>query len=69
MAIDYTKCLSPIRCNGFSCSCCGKLLQPADLIVSCADCGVIFCEECVRNGEVNNHECEDDYFGDGDEAD
>lgn len=67
MAIDYAKFLSPIRCNGFSCTCCGRPLKVDDLMVSCADCGAIFCEECVRNGEVENHECDDDFEEEVDE--
>lgn len=59
MAIDYTKYLKPIKSKMFSCYCCGKSLKENDLVVDCADCGAIFCEECVRNGEMNNHKCEE----------
>jgi hypothetical protein len=48
----------------YSCSCCGKPLQEDDLVVDCADCGAIFCEECVRNGKVKSHECDDGDFED-----
>ena len=69
MSIDYTKFLKPIGSGLFSCSCCGTSLKENELVVACADCGAIFCEQCVRNGEVNNHECEDEYFGNEDEVD
>ena len=60
MAIDYTKYLSRIGSRFYSCVCCGKSLKEDDLVVACADCGAIFCEKCVRDGEVENHECDDD---------
>lgn len=59
MAIDYTKYLTRISCGFYSCSCCGKSLKENDLVVDCSDCGAIFCEECVRNGEVEKHQCDD----------
>ena len=64
MAIDYTKYLRPIRSRFYSCVCCGKNLKEDDLAVDCADCGAIYCEECVRNGEMNNHECDAGDFED-----
>lgn len=64
MAIDYTKYLAPIGNRFYSCSCCGKHLKENDLGLDCADCGAIFCEECVRNGEVEGHECENDELED-----
>lgn len=59
MAIDYTKFLRPIGSKFYSCSCCGKGLKEDDLVVDCADCGAIYCEECVRNGEMSVHLCDE----------
>lgn len=64
MAIDYTKYLRHMGNRFYSCSCCGKHLTEKDLGLDCADCGAIFCEECVRNGEVENHVCDDGDFED-----
>ena len=58
--MDYTKNLTKIGMNGFSCSECGKELKPSDKVCACADCGAIFCEDCVRAGRLENHECEPD---------
>ena len=65
MAINYTNHLTRIGSRMYSCSCCGRALNEDDLVVDCADCGAIFCEECVRDGEINSHECEVDDFEEG----
>ena len=66
MAVDYTKYLKPIKSRMFNCSFCGKSLKETDLVIDCADCGAIFCEDCVRNGEIEAHECEEDFEDDED---
>ena len=48
-----------IGSEGFSCSCCGKNLEPNDLVEVCADCGAIFCKECAEMGELKAHSCDE----------
>lgn len=42
----------------WNCSVCGKPVDENEMEV-CADCGAIFCPECVEAGEFDDHECED----------
>lgn len=42
----------------WNCSVCGKPVTEEEMEV-CADCGAIFCAECVDAGEFDDHECED----------
>lgn len=46
--------------NGMACGGCGKPLDAHDHVVACADCGMVFCQECVENGTFTAHECDDD---------
>lgn len=50
--------MKAIGINGFSCSCCCKDLKPKDKVCVCTDCGAIFCEEYVKDGYFENHECD-----------
>lgn len=50
----------PIGVAGFSCDHCGKDLKPEDKVLACSDCGALFCEDCVRAGAFDDHECEDE---------
>jgi hypothetical protein len=45
---------------GMGCSCCGCAIPVGALFLDCADCGAIFCEDCVNDGSFDNHCCEDD---------
>ena len=56
----YTRFLRPIGSTLFSCCNCGKHLRREDLAVDCADCGAVFCEDCVKSGALDEHICEDD---------
>lgn len=56
----YTRFLRPIGSTLFSCYNCGKHLSREDLAVDCADCGAVFCEDCVKSGALDEHICEDD---------
>lgn len=58
--MNYEKYLRPIGTELFSCDHCGKPLHREDLFVDCADCGAIFCENCVKSGALNEHICEED---------
>lgn len=58
--MDYTKMLIPLRAKGCACANCGRSLRPTDLIADCADCGAIFCKQCVEDGSIQNHHCEED---------
>ena len=42
-----------------NCDGCGKSLEATELIVECANCDSIFCEECVDDGIYSTHQCED----------
>ena len=44
--------------TNWNCSVCGKPVDESEMEV-CADCGAIFCPECVEDGEFDDHECED----------
>lgn len=57
---DYTQYLSPIPNSGFSCDGCGAPLDKGSLFCDCADCGAIYCAECVKNGTFEAHTCEDE---------
>ena len=57
---DYTKNLKPIKLNGFFCHEWDKALEPNDKICVCPDCGAVVCEECVKTGRFEKHECPDD---------
>lgn len=48
-----------IESEGFCCVCCGKDLEPEDLVEVCADCGAIFCRECSSMGELKAHDCDE----------
>lgn len=56
----YTRFLRPIGSTLFSCCNSGKHLRREDLAVDCADCGAVFCEDCVKNGALDEHICEED---------
>ena len=49
---DYTQYLSPIPNSG--------PLDKGSLFCDCADCGAIYCAECVKNGTFEAHTCEDE---------
>ena len=51
--------MKKIGAYGFSCAECGEDLKPDDRVEVCADCGAIFCEQCVKNGALANHECDE----------
>ena len=57
---DYTQHLTPIPNSGFSCDGCGASLNKGSLFCGCADCGAIYCAECVENGTFEAHTCEDE---------
>lgn len=47
---------------GFGCVCCGRGLEPDDLVAVCPDCGAVFCQECAEAGAFESHACEDYEF-------
>lgn len=48
-----------IGCKGFSCACCGKDLEPDEMVDVCSDCGAIFCKECSDTEALKRHDCEE----------
>lgn len=54
--------LRPIGSNFYSCANCGKSLTVECKVLDCADCGAIFCEQCVRDGSFESHQCSEDDF-------
>lgn len=56
---QYVKYLKPIGNNFYACNGCGKDLREGDLVCDCAECGAMYCEECVRDGTFENHDCQD----------
>lgn len=46
--------------NGYSCDYCGTDIGANDPVQICADCGAIFCKECVISGNRDEHECMED---------
>ena len=57
---DYTQYLTPIPSSGFRCNGCCTPLDKGSLFCDCADCGAIYCAECVENGTFEAHTCEDE---------
>lgn len=51
--------MKKIGVEGFACSNCGELLHKDDVVEACSDCGAIFCEECVKEGALKSHECDE----------
>ena len=49
----------PIGMPGMSCFCCGKELAETDKVIVCADCGAVFCMDCIAEGALESHEYED----------
>lgn len=47
--------------NDFACCNCGQNIDADDYMAGCSDCGGIFCETCVTNGEFDSHNCADAY--------
>ena len=56
----YLKCARPIGSRGCACCGCHKALAPEDKVVDCPDCAGIFCEDCIKDGTFDEHECEED---------
>lgn len=56
-----TNTSKPIGTPGMSCFCCGKELAETDKVIVCADCGAVFCMDCIAEGALESHEyeCED----------
>ena len=50
--IDYTKYLAPIPSSGFNCNGCGNPIEKGGLFCTCADCGAMYCQTCVRDGTL-----------------
>lgn len=56
---DNSQYLSSIPCNGFACNICGRILAKGELAFVCPSCGAVLCENCVNNGSLEGHACED----------
>ena len=42
-----------------ACCNCGKSIDNNDYFAGCSDCGGIFCETCVTNGDFDTHVCKE----------
>ena len=51
--------MKKIGSEGFACANCGQLLHSDDMVEVCADCGAIFCQECVEDESFENHSCDE----------
>lgn len=40
------------------CDCCGKEIHIRSLIAICPMCDAVFCETCIQNSCLENHQCE-----------
>ena len=40
------------------CDCCGKEIHIHSLIAICPMCDAVFCESCIQNSCLENHQCE-----------
>lgn len=54
---EYVKYLKPMGSSFYACNGCGKPLKEGDLACDCAECGGMYCEDCVRDGTFENHSC------------
>lgn len=55
--MSYTQ---PIGVNGFACNCCGEPQLPHNTVWICPDCGAVICQNCVDNGDVESHICDEE---------
>ena len=55
------------KMEGFSCYECGEPIHIGDSMIDCADCGAVFCYNCVMEGHFISHKCDLDEYDFGDE--
>lgn len=67
MPYNPEDCLVTATHGGMGCAHCGTTIKPGDKYADCADCGAIFCENCVRDGTYEHHDCEDYDWDDEDD--
>lgn len=48
------------RAPFLACCACGAPVDAGNYYAVCSDCGGVFCENCVRDGTYENHDCEED---------
>lgn len=49
-----------------ACAGCGASIGPGKFYGVCSDCGGMFCEDCMKNGTYDAHQCDDGEDGETD---
>lgn len=57
--IKYPIVISRLTNMFCTCNHCGKLIPPKAGFTVCAICHQVFCADCIQNGQLDQHQCQE----------